>query len=469
MNSKKIKNSNAGMTLLEVIIAVSIFTIAAIVLPQSFVMSGKINRKSNTYLEATTVAQNLMEEVKASDLAKISRAFNYPNHKFSFLNSLDNIGVREVLPSDISGTAYNPVRLYRKDSDSTATDEELASIVTASVISKDDGITYIFNPRKKGIYSSKYFFELTNVKSSEDSYETFDALIKFDGSKSSYYKKESTVDEDEKNDYEMPSIAKLNTKTDAIISIEKDQWWEPFLAHFNSKTDDLGNPLYSENEIYNMFQNAKRKINIVLNPESGDVINVEEQYTVSYDDFEYTESISVLRTDNLRNVCVFYYPNYNSTGNGDRALDIIEFDNSINQPVNLYIAKQRDENVTITQENAYRMKLTVIEKNKYENWSTNPSLYPGVTKLRTNLGYNIASDDSEKRDKVTNQMLLIYSSGNTARNEAAKKMLKYNTLDDREAKDRIYTTKVGVYKAGAAEKGFPSGDLIVSLDGSKED
>ena len=66
-------------------------------------------------------------------------------------------------------------------------------------------------------------------------------------------------------------------------------------------------------------------------------------------------------------------------------------------------------------------------------------------------------------------MLLIYSSGNTARNEAAKKMLKYNTLDDREAKDRIYTTKVEVYKAGAAEKGFPSGDLIVSLDGSKED
>ena len=114
------------------------------------------------------------------------------------------------------------------------------------------------------------------------------------------------------------------------------------------------------------------------------------------------------------------------------------------------------------------MKLTVIENNKYENWSTNPSLYPGVTKLRTNLGYNIASKDSEKRDKVNNQMFLIYSSGNIARNEAAKKMLKYNTLDDREAKDRIYTTEVEVYKAGAAEKGFPSDELVVLLDGSKE-
>ena len=113
--------------------------------------------------------------------------------------------------------------------------------------------------------------------------------------------------------------------------------------------------------------------------------------------------------------------------------------------------------------------MTIIEKNKYENWSTNPSLYSGVTKLRTNLGYNIASEDMGKRDKVNSQMFLTYSSrGITRNNEAARKMVKYNTLDDKEAKDRIYTTKVEVYKAGAAEKGFPSDELIVSLDGSKE-
>ena len=36
LNRKKNKNSNAGMTLLEVIVAVSIFSITAIVLLQSF-------------------------------------------------------------------------------------------------------------------------------------------------------------------------------------------------------------------------------------------------------------------------------------------------------------------------------------------------------------------------------------------------------------------------------------------------
>ena len=64
MDRKKYNNSNAGMTLLEVIVAVSIFSITAIVLLQSFVTSGRINKKSNIYMEATTVAQNIMEEMK---------------------------------------------------------------------------------------------------------------------------------------------------------------------------------------------------------------------------------------------------------------------------------------------------------------------------------------------------------------------------------------------------------------------
>ena len=61
------------MTLLEVIIAVSIFSITAIVLLQSFVTSSRINKKSNLYLEATTVAQNIMEEIKAKKFEEVNR------------------------------------------------------------------------------------------------------------------------------------------------------------------------------------------------------------------------------------------------------------------------------------------------------------------------------------------------------------------------------------------------------------
>ena len=107
MDRKKNKNSNAGMTLLEVIIAVSIFSITAIVLLQSFVTSSRINKKSNTYLEATSTAQNVMEEIKAKRFKEIALAFNYPldrsgNSRFTFLQpQVNDIGtsldIREVL------------------------------------------------------------------------------------------------------------------------------------------------------------------------------------------------------------------------------------------------------------------------------------------------------------------------------------------------------------------------------------
>ena len=71
------------------------------------------------------------------------------------------------------------------------------------------------------------------------------------------------------------------------------------------------------------------------------------------------------------------------------------------------------------------------------------------------LTYQAVNDKGTKGAKVTNA--------------SAKKVLNCNSLDDREAEDRIYTAKVSVYKAGAAAKNFPDSDLVVTLDGAKED
>ena len=213
MDRKKNKNSNAGMTLLEVIIAVSIFSITAIVLLQSFVTSSRINKKSNLYLEATTVAQNIMEEIKAKKFEEVSLTFNYPldssgSSRLTFLDpqksrinsgAADELGVREVLAAKDNSDAvvYNPVRKYTDGVDETN--------VTASVISTDNGKTYKFNPRKNGDNASKYYYELTNVN---NNHETFDALVTFDGSKDSGYKKKtSTNSEEGKNDYLAPNIS----------------------------------------------------------------------------------------------------------------------------------------------------------------------------------------------------------------------------------------------------------------------
>ena len=222
------KRKNAGMSLIEVIVAVAIFAITAAVLLQSFVTSGRINRKSRIYLEATTVAQNIMEEIKAKTFEEVSLAFNYPidsvrnTTRLTFLNPQSariqsgELGISEVLrSSDKTGSGdyvYSPVSQSRDDLDD--------SKVTASVLSSDGGKTYKFNPRKSGENASKYYFELTNVKNDK---ESFDALVTFDGSKTSGYKKKTASNTEQgKNDYEMPNVAKMDRKSSALLIEEKD-------------------------------------------------------------------------------------------------------------------------------------------------------------------------------------------------------------------------------------------------------
>ena len=124
-------------------------------------------------------------------------------------------------------------------------------------------------------------------------------------------------------------------------------------------------------------------------------------------------------------------------------------------------------------ENKYRMSLIIKENPETSNWNTSPSLYKSQIKLRTNLDYNISEIyDKLDRPKI-NQMSLTYQDNSALKRSvsgtAAKKIVDYNGLDDKKLEDRIYTTKVEVYKAGAAEKGFPKEDLVVTLDGTKED
>ena len=514
---------NAGMSMIEIIIAVAIFAITAAVLLQAFVISGRINRKSGTYLEATTVAQNIMEEIKAKSFEEVSLAFNYPvdsvknTTRLTFLNSqrsrieTGSLGISEVIrttdKADSSRSSYDPVVRYREDLDE--------SKVTASVISKDGGKTYEFNPRTSGENASKYYFELTNI---ENDKESFDALVTFDGSKTSGYKKKtSTNTETGKNDYEMPNISKIDSKTNALLIEEQDvnkdnlaqQMTQWFNSSFTGKTE-------AEIQIIrdDIYTHSVKTLTIRVEENSGTVKAVASrtldpwkwinenysQYLNSEYQTDAKQKENIIDTgettfyssdagENLKNIFVFYYPNYNSTSSVN-PYDQIIFDNSINYELNLYVSKQADEDGTDTeskpthdQESRYRMALT-IKENPAErgktNWNTNPGLYRAVTKLRTNLDYDISGteaggDQTSSRLKI-NQMTLTYQAVNTSgvsglkvSGNSAKKILDCNSLDDRESEDRIYTVKVDVYKAGAAAKNFPDSDLIASLEGSKED
>ena len=553
MDRKKLHKDNTGMTLLEVIVAVSIFAIAATVLLQSFVTSSRINKKSNLYLEATTVAQNIMEEIKAKKFAEVSLAFNYPldsygSSRLTFLDTqknrinsgtADELGIREVLATkdNSNSVVYNSVRKY--------TDGVEESNVTASVISADNGKTYKFNPRNTGVNASKYYFELTNVN---NNHETFDALVTFDGSQSSGYKKKTTTNSEEgKNDYLAPNISKLDTKSNAFLIMPqtwdenamqqlvnaqevnaKAKWEEQEKQDIVQGTDEskedyeqrkaeyeASHPQPQRLDWKDVYKNTRRTLYIKIEENNG-TIKAKAKYTLCAYNYKkkggstyetmsfcpcngtgeegdnikdgcfctyksaYVPFYSSETGESLKNLFVFYYPNYNSKSLTN-PYDKIVLDNTTNYEVNFYVTKQRDEANQIpsySQETMYRMSLTIQENpaaRGKSNWNTNPGLYRAVTKLRTNLDYNISDMDEVLNRPKISQMSLTYQavndSGNNGAkvsNSAAKKILEYNGLDDREEEDRIYTVKVEVYKAGAAAKNFQGEKPIATLDGSKE-
>lgn len=371
MKKHHLIKDNRGMTLLELIIAVSIFAIAAVVLLQAFVTSGRVNKKSSLYLNASTAAQNVMEAVKGKDFAELSLAFNYPvdpvtkKLRLDFLDDQLNQykdGTLTLKESLKDGSTYKDVRLYRSSDKDT-------SLVTASVISTDNGKTYTFNPRTKGVNQSKYYFQIAGMEVGD---QTFDALLTFDGSKDSGYKKKTSSNKEMgKNDYEVPNISKLNTDSNAFLIMPLN-WDENAMQNMVAgqalearkqfpnelpATDGSEGAILDVNDVY---QHTKRTLYIKIE-ESGGTVKASAKYTLNAHNYkkeggkEY-ESMSICdRQDGkdgcfctyesayvpfysseagaeLKNLFVFYYPNYNSTSSTN-PLDEIVFENTSNYPV----------------------------------------------------------------------------------------------------------------------------------------
>lgn len=460
-------------------------------------------------MEDTTMAQNLMEEIKSRKFEEVSLAFNYPidsttgDTRINFLNTQKNriengtLGIREVMrnTNDKGDMTYSDVSQYKDGVDE--------SKVTASVISTDNGKTYKFNARKKGANASKYYFELTNVKADHGFY---DALVEFDGSVDSGYKEKTTAANtgNGKNDYLAPNISDMDSKTNALLT-EEQYPNKDFLKDNLTNWIDSYESLEDKDEILDdIYDHSVKTLTITIEENAGTIkitadrkLDPWKWINEKYKDriqSNVDQSASIIESsgtvyssetgEKLENIFLFYLSKLQFHQFCKSAGTRIILDNTTNYDVNFYVTKQRDEENTPStptnaQESQYRMSLTIKEnpaaRNK-TNWNTNTGLYKAVTKLRTNLDYNISDmNEIEKRPKI-GQMSLTYQAVNTSGSNgakvsgsAAKKVLDCNSLDDRVAKDRIYTAKVSIYKAGAAAKNFPDSDLVVTLDGSKED
>ena len=86
MNRRAECSKNAGMTLVELLVAIIILAIIVVPLLHSMVSAVRMGAKAKKHLKATTAAQDIMEGLKAETLENLSCSFNYPDDAFDPLS-----------------------------------------------------------------------------------------------------------------------------------------------------------------------------------------------------------------------------------------------------------------------------------------------------------------------------------------------------------------------------------------------
>ncbi len=106
-------NKDAGFSLLELLIAVVILAIIVIPMLNLFLSSNKLNIRSRQTLRATTLAQDIMEGLKAYDIEELKAQFNTPAEGFYVID--DNLikgAVAEETNMEVDGSGNPSEGIY---------------------------------------------------------------------------------------------------------------------------------------------------------------------------------------------------------------------------------------------------------------------------------------------------------------------------------------------------------------------
>lgn len=460
-------NKDAGFSLLELLIAVVILAIIVIPLLNLFLSSNRINIKSRQTLRATTLAQDIMEGLKAYDIEELQAQFTKPADGFYVID--DNLikgAVAEETGMEVDGSG-NPM----------------------------EGI-YYFSLQKVALQGSE-----------------FDALVKVDARE---YMEPGThgnaLDGDplvlNKGIGDARSIDRDNG-----TFVEKDEYRQAMLKSVwpDATSTQIKDAMVADGITKDMFDNitfknldtlftsVRRTITVTLakssekDEEGNPKIDmfVTEEYEFAYQGTVFTtkgDMNSLIQIDDMgcgvisgkdANVNIFYYPLY-----GRNTVDEIEIkkNSDVNlDSLNLLIAKQvptvqvnPDEVLSdaqlMTAEMRYKADVvikdgsTAMDKEKFS--------------LKTNLGTNLAGKTyMEAEGKTVDTPGQMVVNGRPMDLSGSSQMNIY-TLDgvrspmgaapkDGEVTELFYNVEVSVYKEGAAGKGFPEEERMIVIEGSK--
>ncbi len=387
-----------GFTLVELIIAVAILGIVISPLVANFIQSAKINKKAKISLNATNMAQDILEG-----------ASSYSADEFIKMFESEATLVNKIIPS---GLTYE----FHGDMDAAGSEVYKANVSSFNISDGAVGSRLYTTSVKGGIAQdvkrvdgsgnriTDYYFFADGVKQGNNNYN-----LKFHLSTAN-----------SQNNKTVANIATINNTYDVTRNVSSDEATGKANEFVNR-----GNGTKSANEY---LQNMSRTITIRIYDKNNDlpestaatkltgnkyVIDLETKYSIPEglnvpagmtEIIEKESNISTL-DETLLPRSIYLYFNGMPYTTKDNIKDNIVIDNRTGKEITIYLIRtqkesEKDNNAVKTYNDAYGASVSVVSKipdaslpNVYTDDTVSPN--KPVTHIVSNLRYNLNSETSK--------------------------------------------------------------------------
>ncbi len=384
---------NRGMSLVELLIAVVILAVIVAPVLRAFVMSAKVNARAKTSLRETSMAQDIMEGLKAYTVEDLAYQFNYPNGGIKEYSLSFNIVSPSLIEDGKAGLGTHVYELSEASGkfENVDTDKSVLNYEAAKRMLTTE--SHAFNPRSGGIY----YFAIKNVTVadtgvSDNAYmknSYVDILIKADATEYKDISGGATPADNKPNSKDLVDIPEMNSYIDSIY-VEND-----YTATNNAAAQIIknkcGDPAIASLSVNEVVPKLKKKIKIEAKTVLGAAKDGNDRYYVEVTTDYYlngdttnpnkkyeTKSLAydnIATGEKLQNIYLFYQPIYHNVSDYTSLMDEIEYNAAAGVNIdNLYIIRQGSLSALTSEIANYKCKV-----------DTKSSVY---NKVKTNLGFD---------------------------------------------------------------------------------
>ena len=480
------RRDNRGLTLVELLVAMTILAIVLVPLLHAFTTAARVNAKAKNNFRATTVAQTLMEQMSAYTMEENVLHFYekptefqiYPSSNAYYTDANYAAQYGEILAQDANGVTKETASVKDTNGDGT---KEFADRSASSFSDTADA----------DLYANRYAFFLKGVKT-DDGKGVYDIRVSYDAS--GYREATATnglTDQQLYNNNLQASVTNYDPQRDVLVvqSADDDQTMaQKFLAAYPDKTRPLSFFLSNMHRVFTIAVsdggNDTTQVDVngffsFYDPYSHDR---DQQYQISYGSYTFTKDLP------LQNIFFCYQPNYASRADENGYPDQINLYNyidsasypSILDQVGLSLIKQvpvsTDETIldaVKTSETNYQVKVVVWEQRDTTPQEGYVSRFSLRTNYTTNIGYQLTATSTQAEQAAaqlpSQATYQYYYFHNVMMQQVSdpEKVQQYLSMQPlqglQQEQNRLYTTTIEVYASGAADAGFPEEKRLAVL------